>query len=160
MKNYFLRLFIYLTFIISLFLQTLFIKNNNIILHIPWLTLILIYWIIKYPYIINIITSFLIGLIIDFFTNYILGIHSLLLCILTYFLLYNYKSIINLNIIFKLLFIIYTSFIINIIIYYINDINFHYRELFLQGILNSFIWIVIYYSMDKFYYKCQKYFFS
>ncbi|QJC38372.1 rod shape-determining protein MreD [Enterobacteriaceae endosymbiont of Donacia fulgens] len=160
MKNYFLRLFIYTTFLISLFLQNLFTKNSNIILQIPWLVLILIYWILKYPYIINIMTSFFIGLLIDFFANYILGIHSLLLCILTYFLSFNHKLIIHLNIVYKFLLIIYISFIINTIVYYINNINFNYQELFLQTIINSFIWIIIYYSMEKFYYKCQKYFFS
>ncbi|QJC36326.1 rod shape-determining protein MreD [Enterobacteriaceae endosymbiont of Donacia simplex] len=160
MKNYFLKLFIYITFIISLFLQILFIKNNNIILHISWLILILIYWIITYPYIINVSSSFFIGLMIDFFTNYILGIHSLLLCILTYFISYNYRFIINLHIINKLLFIIYVTFIINSIIYYINDINFNYLELLLQSILNSFIWVIIYFYIEKIYYKCQKYFFK
>ncbi|QJC33922.1 rod shape-determining protein MreD [Enterobacteriaceae endosymbiont of Donacia cinerea] len=159
MKNYFLKLFIYITFIISLFLQMLFIQNNHIILHISWLILTLIYWIIKYPYIINIITSFFIGLVIDFFLNYILGVHSLLLCILTYLISYNYQLIINLHIINKFFFIIYVTFIINGIIYYINNINYNYLELLLQSILNSCIWLIIYFYIEKIYHKCQKYFF-
>ncbi|QJC35511.1 rod shape-determining protein MreD [Enterobacteriaceae endosymbiont of Donacia sparganii] len=159
MKNYFLRLFIYITFIISLFLQIIFTKNSNIILHISWLILVLIYWIISYPYIINIITSFCIGLMIDFFTNYILGVHSLLLCIITYFLSYNYKLITNFNIICKSLLIIFILFTINIVVYYINNINYSYLNLFYQTILNSCIWIIIYFFMDKIYYKCKNYFF-
>ncbi|QJC36738.1 rod shape-determining protein MreD [Enterobacteriaceae endosymbiont of Donacia vulgaris] len=160
MKNYFLKLFIYITFIISLFLQILFIKNNNVILHTSWLILILIYWIITHPYLINVNTSFFIGLVIDFFTNYILGVHSLLLCVLTYFISYNYKFIINLHIINKLLFIIYVTFIINSIIYCINNVNYNYLQLLLQSILNSFIWLIIYFYIERIYDKYQKYFFK
>ncbi|QJC35922.1 rod shape-determining protein MreD [Enterobacteriaceae endosymbiont of Donacia cincticornis] len=155
MKNYFFKLFIYTTFVISLFLQIIFNKSNNIILHIQWLTLILIYWILFHPYKINITTSFFIGLVIDFFTNYILGTHSLLLCIITYFLLYNRKLIINLNLIYKLLFITCILLLMNIIIYNINSINYDYIKLLLQSILNSFIWIIIcfYFKRIRFKYR-------
>ncbi|QJC35107.1 rod shape-determining protein MreD [Enterobacteriaceae endosymbiont of Donacia proxima] len=157
MKNYLFKLFIYITFIISLFLQIIFSKNNNIILHIQWLTLILICWLICNPYNINIITSFFIGLVIDFFTNYVLGLHSLLLCIITYFLLYNYKIIINLNLICKLLFITSIFFLINLTIYNINNVSFNYVKLLLQSILNSFIWIIIYLYFKKVYFKYKNY---
>ncbi|QJC34336.1 rod shape-determining protein MreD [Enterobacteriaceae endosymbiont of Donacia crassipes] len=153
MKNYFFKLFIYTTFMISLFLQIFFTKNSNIILHIQWLILILIYWILYHPYNINIITSFFVGLIIDFFTNYILGVHSLLLCIITYFLLYKRKIIINLNLIYKFLFITCILFLINFIVYNINSINYNYVKLLLQSILNSFIWVIIYFYFKKIYYK-------
>ncbi|QJC34739.1 rod shape-determining protein MreD [Enterobacteriaceae endosymbiont of Donacia piscatrix] len=159
MKNYLFKLLIYITFIISLFLQIIFSKSNNIILHIQWLTSILICWIIFYPYDINVITSFFIGLIIDFFTNYVLGLHSLLLCIVTYFLLYNNKTISCLNLIYKLLLITCIFFLINLTIYNINNINFNYIKLLLQSILNSCIWVIIFFYFKKIYFKYKNYLF-
>ncbi|QJC33514.1 rod shape-determining protein MreD [Enterobacteriaceae endosymbiont of Donacia provostii] len=160
MKNYLFTFFVYITYMISFFLQISLTKNSNIILHISWLILILIYWILSYPYKINIINSFIIGLMIDFFTNYILGIHSLLLCIMTYFILYNHQFIIHLNVINKFLFIICILFIINFIIYTINDVNFNYLTLSLQSILNGCIWITMYFYLKKLYFRYKNFLLS
>ncbi|QJC31896.1 rod shape-determining protein MreD [Enterobacteriaceae endosymbiont of Donacia versicolorea] len=149
MKNHFLKLYIYLTLIISLFLQIIFTNNSNIILHISFLLLTLIYWLLEYPYIINITTGFFLGLTIDLFTNNILGIYSLVLSILIYFLSSNYKLIINFNIIYKMLFIICILYIIHMIIYFLNSVEFNYWNLFLQSIFNSLIWIIIYFCFKK-----------
>ncbi|QJC32303.1 rod shape-determining protein MreD [Enterobacteriaceae endosymbiont of Donacia dentata] len=155
MKNHFLKLYIYLTLIISLFLQIILTKNSNIIFHISFLLLTLIYWLLEYPYIINITTGFFLGLTIDLFTNNILGIYSLMLSVLTYFLLSNYKLIINFNIIYKMLFITCILYIINMIIYSLNSVEFNYCNLFLQSIFNGLIWVIIYFCFKKINFICK-----
>ncbi|QJC31473.1 rod shape-determining protein MreD [Enterobacteriaceae endosymbiont of Donacia tomentosa] len=160
MRNYLLKLFIYITFFISLILEILFIKCHNFMFHISWTLLIIICWIFIIPAEINIITSFIFGFIIDLFTDSLLGVRSLLFSIVILFILNKHKFIINLNIINKTILIFTTFSVINIIYYYLNGYFLQIKCLnfILQNLINSVLYCVIYFCMKKIKYKYINYF--
>ncbi|QOI11148.1 rod shape-determining protein MreD [Blochmannia endosymbiont of Colobopsis nipponica] len=85
-------LFIYCSFFIALFLQTISWPLYLQLFCPSWINLVLAYWTLVIPKTINIGTGFFLGLLIDLILGSTLGIHSLALSVFSYLVISSSQS--------------------------------------------------------------------
>lgn len=97
-KNDIAGLFIIIvTFICALVLQIVPLPAQFDVFRPDWVLACLVYWCIALPFRVNIISAFVIGLLLDLLLGSVLGVRSLTLSLVAYIAVINYTRIRNLS---------------------------------------------------------------
>ncbi|PPI87891.1 rod shape-determining protein MreD [Candidatus Pantoea edessiphila] len=108
-----------------------------------WLLMFLIYLVLSLPHSINISSGFLIGILVDITAGSTLGISSLPMSIIAYFISIKFEFIRNSNLLQQVLIVVLISIFMNLTIFLIEflvlGVSFRY-EIFLNSIMNGMIW--------------------
>ena len=91
-------LYIYLTLIIGLVLESTHWSNDIAVFKPHWLFLIFTYWVLALPHRVNVLSGLFFGCFLDLLLDYPLGTNGFIFSLLSYFLACRYQRIRNLNI--------------------------------------------------------------
>ncbi|CAL1329353.1 rod shape-determining protein MreD [Candidatus Providencia siddallii] len=144
--------FVFLSFFVAFILEFILWPKEFIIYRPTLLFLVLFYWLIISPCLIGIWVSFFLGIIVDFIQGYVLGINALLFSIICYFLTYKEQLFRNITlwqqILLVILFTIVQNLVTFIIEYLFFDIFFSLK-IFLNCVINGFIWPLLFLFFKK-----------
>lgn len=80
-------LLIFINFLVALILTFMPLPKKLVWLEVPWLVLVLCYFALFAPHYINVGSSFLVGFFLDIIYDVPLGMHALILVVMTYFII-------------------------------------------------------------------------
>ncbi|MXP51337.1 rod shape-determining protein MreD [Pantoea sp. SoEX] len=126
--------------------------SNYILLRPSWFLLLLIYWLLALPYSINVISGFLLGILMDIISGSKLGIGAITFSIIAFFITSKFQVIRNLNLFQQILMVIFISLFMNLAIFFIEFfiIGASFRnKIFLNSIVNGIIWPVFFLFLSK-----------
>ncbi|CAM3019036.1 rod shape-determining protein MreD [Vibrio rarus] len=89
------KMVIWATFLVALILQTIPWPGTMEVLRPSWLVLITCYWVMAAPHRVNVGTGLFLGLVWDLVLGSTLGIHGLMMAIVTYLVAVNFLVIRN-----------------------------------------------------------------
>lgn len=151
------KFLIIISFIIALFLQNMSWPEQLYIFKPSWALLIFIYWLLMFPYNLNVVFSFIVGIIIDVVLgSSCLGIQTLSFVTIAYIILIKFNFINNSALWHQSIIIVILSLLMNMIIFLaehiIHNITFRTETTF-HSIIDGMLWPWIFLIMQKIRYK-------
>ncbi|VFP86893.1 Rod shape-determining protein MreD [Candidatus Erwinia haradaeae] len=145
-------LVIWLSFLAAILLYIFPWPKQLLLFQPSWLLLIMIYWIVSLPYLVNIGTGFIIGFIIDLLYGSTLGIHALAFSVVAYLVAQNFCQFNRIKLYQQVIVVIGFSWVADIIIYFIELLFIRiafFAEHIWNGLINGIVWPWLYLLMKR-----------
>lgn len=135
---------IWLTLFFGLLLQIVPWSSSIYMIKPHWLMLMLIYWLLALPHRVGMVTSFLVGLVLDLFSGTVLGVHAFIFSVIAYLALFKFQLVRNLALWQQSLIIVFFSLVYDFLLFVFEVAIYHVITMsplmLLSCLLDGLLW--------------------